>query len=180
MFAQLLKAGLVTALALGAIAVAPGVAAPSRANAEDAAFTITVDRVFVNQFGGIQVEGTMDCTAAVVAAYPNDADRPDMVLANPNWEATQYVGRTKVIRATYKSEIASPCYIKDEQGPYRWTTQTPFPDGQPTWLYSPDGKFGPGKIHVEAFGKGAGPIPTVPFPDLYAWGQADLKAQRAR
>lgn len=167
-----------------AVLLIGSVAAPD-ASAGERNFTVNIERVLVNAGGGIRVEGTMDCTAAVEQMYPNPAERPDAVLVSVRWDAYQYVGRTKVIHGSYDPGIAHPCWVKGETGSQPWSTVSPYPEGALTWVYSPDGRFATGKIHVEAFGEGGwevgGGAPTGETPDeLYDWAQADLKAVRAR
>jgi hypothetical protein len=160
---------------------------PRGADADEASFDAYADKVLVNKYGGIQVEGWWDCTEAVEQAYPEEADRPDSVLVNINWDATQYVGRTKVVQVSYDSGIAGECYKKDEAGPYRWSTFSDYPMGQPMWMYSPDGKFGSGKVHIDVEGVGgwavyydADPLPFRYEGGLYSFTQADLKAVRVK
>jgi hypothetical protein len=51
-------------------------------------------------------------------------------------------------------------------------------------MQSPDGKFAPGRVHIEVFGEGAAEIRDgqgYPFPfAIYSFSQADLKAAKAR
>ena len=180
---SLLFGGIVAALLLAL--TQGGIARPAIA-LEERSFVVVADTVLVNNMGGIWVGGSMDCTAAVVEAYPIEADRPDMVLVNPNWEAYQYVGRTKVIHASYGSGIASSCYINPELGqgscPCRWGTNSPFPVGLPQWVYSLDGKFAPGRIHIEVTGYGGWAVGgSEDFPySLWSFSQYDLKAVKAK
>lgn len=152
-------------------------------DADEASFDAYADKAWVNKYGGIQVEGWWDCSEAVELAYPDAADRPDMVLTNVNWDAYQYVGRTKVVHVSYDSAIAGACYIKDQPGPYRWYTLSPFPVGEPMWMYSSDGKFAPGKVHIDVTAVGGWAIGGESFPyegGLYSFTQADLKAVRVK
>lgn len=169
---------LALAALIGGMVALPATARP--AAAQELPFSIVIDKAEVNQYGGIRVEGTADCTAAVEAYYPNPADRPDQVLIGPWWTATQYVGKTKAISVAYESGIARPCYIKREAGPYRWYTVTAYPDSHPTWLYSPDGKFSPGRVHIEVATNGgweirAGQPSEAPYL-LVNFSQFDLRA----
>ncbi len=82
-----------------------------------------------------------------------------MVVVNMNWEALQYVGKSKTVFAEYDSGIASICYTNmdeslfpdwvDLDAPYSWETRYPYPTGTVQWVYSRDGKFAAGPIHIE-------------------------------
>lgn len=158
----------VVVLLLGTVAVV---------SATEAELYILADKVLVNKSGGITVEGSCDCTQAVVDRYGQDpAAHPDMVLLAVNWDAYQYVGRTKVVSAQYRAGIATPCYVKGQAGPYRWQTRFPFPIGDIQWVYSPNGKFAAGPIHVEVFSDGSLADDVM----LYGMSQADLRAVRPR
>jgi hypothetical protein len=144
-----------TATLLAALATALVPVGGASAQDYETRFLATVDQVLVNRYGGITVSGTLDCSEQVAAAnggeeyVPNDT----MVLVNANWTARQYVGRNKVVEATYLSGIAGPCYLKDSEGvvhaPLSWKTQYAYPVGDTQWVYSPSGKFGSGAIHIE-------------------------------
>jgi len=165
------------------------------ATAEENGFTQVADKVLVNRAGGILVSGTCNCTDAVVAYYGSEDLIPDdlVVLVGVEWDAYQYVGRTKVIHAQYRSAIAHPCYVNPDAVPppggewpsgpdYAWTTAYPYPVGGTQWVYSPDGKFGAGQIQVDVRYM-ADPDPENPtFGDvyLYSWSHADLKAVKVR
>ncbi len=157
---------------------------PRGAAADEASFDAYADKAWVNKYGGLLVEGWWDCTDAVVNAYPKEDDRPDSVLVNINWDAYQYVGRTKVVQVSYHSGIAGECYIKDQPGPYRWSTLSAFPMGQPMWMYSSDGKFASGRLHVDVTAVGGWAIGgAYPFPNengLYSFTQAELRAVRVK
>lgn len=178
-----------TGALLGMLAVVLALAGtgPRGVEADEASFDAVADKAWVNKYGGIQVEGWWDCTEAVEQAYPEEADRPDSVLVNINWDAYQYVGRTKVVQVSYESGIAGECYKKDEAGPYRWSTLSAFPMGQPMWMYSSDGKFGSGKVHIDVTAVGgwavyydSDPVPFRYENGLYSFTQADLKAVRVK
>ena len=124
----------------------------------------------VNRQGGITVNGTLDCTAEVADAYTWDPAVPDaanipantMVLVGVHWEAYQFLGRNKVIRARYDPGIANPCFnnnpaVGPVTAPWSWRTSYAFPVGTEQWVYSGDGKFAPGPIHIELVVEG------VPF-----------------
>jgi len=178
-----------TGALIGMLAVALALAGTGarRVDADEASFGAVADKAWVNKYGGIQVEGWWDCTEAVEQAYPVEADRPDSVLVNINWDAYQYVGRTKVVHASYESGIAGECYKKDEAGPYRWSTFSAYPMGQLIWMYSPDGKFASGKVHIDVKAVGgwavyydADALPFLYEGGLYSFTQADLKAVRVK
>ena len=168
-------------------------------------FTVTASTVLVNQRGGITISGTMDCSQAVNSAFsslepPAAPPAGFKALTDVSWDAYQYVGRTKVIHAEYRPGIAHPCY----PGPAAWGTTYGFPVGTTQWVYSPDGKFTPGRIHVEIFsgpglavlgepGVYCGPGVTIaPMPclsppgeegaysyyEIYAMSGWDLRAER--
>ena len=110
---------------------------------------LTVDRVYLNGKGGIEVEGTSWCPDA--EALPHGG--VDFLFAGVNWQALQYVGRKTALSAGYASGIAHPCWDAGEpdHGPYAWQTRYPYPDGGLMFVYSPSGKFGSNSIHIEAF-----------------------------
>jgi hypothetical protein len=111
---------------------------------------LTVDRVYLNSRGGIEVEGTSWCPdAADVLIGDFEGD----LYADARWTALQYVGRKgAAITASYDSAIAHPCWVGSDpdHGPYSWQTRYPYPDGSLRFVYSVNGKFGSGWIHVEA------------------------------
>ena len=61
-----------------------------------------------------------------------------MVVVNMNWEALQYVGKSKTVFAEYDSGIASICYTNMDESlfpdwvdlvaPYSWEHPVPLPD----------------------------------------------------
>jgi hypothetical protein len=157
-------AALVAVSAAIASAVAPsGVA--TAADTEQAIYA-TVDLVQVNRMGGITVSGSLDCTEQVAAIYGGAANIPldTMVLVNMNWDALQYVGKNKTVFAEYDSGIASICYTNldpslfpdwvDLVAPYSWDTRYAYPVGTVQWVYSRDGKFAAGPIHIELTASG--------------------------
>ena len=159
-------------------ALTPAATAPP-AEAEEVwkNFDAVADKVWVNKFGGITIEGWADCTQAVEETYPDPTDRPDVVVVNVNWDAIQYVGRTKVILAHYVSEIATQCYPV-VPGANRWWTWSP--TGQaPWWVYSADGKFAPGAVAVEVQGYGRF-VAGEDAVNLIMRSQAVIKAERYR
>lgn len=112
------------------------------------ALQVTVDRIYLNGRGGIEVEGTSWCPDA--AALIEGPSEP--LYAGASWQAIQYVGRKSAIHAGWDSAIAHPCWDVDDpdHGPYPWQTRYAYPSGALQFVYGYDGKFGSGSIHVEA------------------------------
>jgi hypothetical protein len=112
---------------------------------------LSVDRVYLNGKGGIEVEGTSWCPEA---ADVLSADPGAMAFANANWSAIQYIGRKAALHAEWASAIAHACWdgADPSHGPYAWQTRYAYPSGALQWVYAWDGKFGSGTIHVEAVG----------------------------
>lgn len=157
---RLRRAVAVSATLLATIATT--VLPPRSASAEgyEHSFDATVDAVLVNRYGGITISGTLDCTAAVADAYggAENIQADTTVFVSKSWVATQYVGRGKVVTASYDSGIASVCYTNDpaimswpgySEAPWPWSTQYGYPVGGTQWVYSSTGKFGAGSVHVE-------------------------------
>jgi hypothetical protein len=105
---------------------------------------LTIDRVWVNRYGGITAEGRLWCPTAQ-DLFPGFQD----IVLNVNWDATQYIGRKTAITARYESYFGSLC---DETPPPVWQTMKFAPGGgaEVGWIYSTSGKFATGSIHVEA------------------------------
>jgi hypothetical protein len=153
----------------------------------------TVDQVLVNRYGGITVSGTLDCTDAVAEIFGSMESIPadTTVLVSKSWTATQYVGRNKVVTASYSSGIASVCYTNDpafmqeaEVAPWPWSTRYAFPVGETQWVYSSNGKFATGPIHIELTIEGVPLVitngentDTHYFYDFSGW---DLRTTRVR
>jgi len=145
-----------TLLATAATAILP--AGSASADFSEHSFSATVNQVLVNRYGGITVSGNLDCSAAVADIYGGVENIPadTSVFVSKSWTATQYVGRNKVVTATYDSGIASVCYTNDPTmyygdvtAPWPWATLYAFPVGETQWVYSGTGKFATGPIHVE-------------------------------
>jgi len=176
-----------TAFLAAAAAVVP-VGSATAADYEHS-FGATVDQVLVNRYGGITVSGTLDCSAEVAAIYGGEELIPTdtSVFVSKNWTAFQYVGRNKVVTASYSSGIASVCYTNDPgmmngdvTAPWSWSTQYAFPVGETQWVYSATGKFATGPIHVELSVDGTSLTvgeDTHYFYDFSGW---DLRATKAR
>lgn len=172
---------LIAALAMASLLATT--AMPAAAADYEVSPTVTIDQVRVNRMGGITINGTVDCTADVTAMYDGAIPENTTMFVNVNWEASQMVGKNNVIYATYLSGIASICYTNDPAfaaGLGTWQTLFPFPTGTEQWVYSRDGKFSPGPIHVEIYVYGG---PFAVGEDNYAFytfGQRDLRATRSR
>lgn len=181
--------GLVATTATLVAALATTLVPVGSASAQDYehSFSSTVDTVLVNRYGGITVSGTLDCSAEVAEIYGGNIPADTSVFVSKSWVATQYVGRGKVVTARYDSGIASVCftndpgmYYGDTTAPWPWSTLYAFPVGDTQWVYSRNGKFGAGAIHVELT------IDSVPltvgadthtFYDFSGW---DLRASKVR
>lgn len=159
---------LLAALVAVSAALAAMVAPSSSATAADTeqAIDATVDLVQVNKMGGITVSGSVNCTDQVTAIYGGTDNIPvnTMVLVNMDWDALQYLGKTKTVFAEYDSAIATICYTNmdpslfpdwvDLVAPYSWDTRYGYPVGTVQWVYSQDGKFAAGPIHIELTAQG--------------------------
>jgi hypothetical protein len=106
----------------------------------------TVDRVYINRYGGVTAEGLAWCPA--LAAVPAG---PEPIIGI-NWDATQYVGRKTAIHGSYGSDIGKFCFdVADPLKPVRWTSMHPSGTGAETaWVYGVDGKFASGTIRIDA------------------------------
>lgn len=161
---------LLAALIAVSAAIATVVAPWGSATAADTeqAISATVDLVKVNKVGGITVSGSLDCTEQVAALYGGDVEsipEDTMVVVNMDWTALQYVGKNRTVFAEYDSGIASICYTNmdpslfpdwvDLEAPYSWDTRYAYPVGTVQWVYSRDGKFAAGPIHIELYSYGS-------------------------
>jgi hypothetical protein len=122
------------------------------------AMSVTVSRVYLNGGGGIEVEGTTLCRAAGLGIE-------GQLVADAHWTAIEYVGRRTAITATYDSAIAHTCWDSSHprHGPYAWETRYPYPSGAIQYVYSTNGRFSGGRIHVEAFSQTEALIITQNF-----------------
>lgn len=132
--------------------------------AEHAFDRFTVGTVYLNKSGGITIEGSIACSA-----FPPPPD-DGWIVVNVDWDAIQYVGRKTALRASYRSGIGTVCWTESGTGPYAWTTSYPYPQGGTMWVYSPDGKFGSGTIHVDAFAHGGYTSVHQDFDPTGGWG----------
>jgi hypothetical protein len=179
----------VTATLLAGMAAAILPVGSASAENYEHSFDSTVDQVLVNRYGGITISGTLDCSTQVADVYGGAANIPEntTVFVGKNWTATQYVGRGKVVTASYSSGIASICYTNDPgmyygdvTPPWPWSTLYGFPVGETQWVYSSNGKFTAGTIHVELAvdsSELAVGADTHYFYDFSGW---DLRATRVR
>jgi hypothetical protein len=136
--------------------------------AEPSALPIVANEVLVNKTGGITVSGTLDCAAAVNAydwsGLGGSLGNPPAnltILVNVSWTAYQPVGRKTMLQATFGSDHKDPCYntyADPNYGPVcggdtgsscRWITSNYTSTSTPVYVYSPQGKFAPGAIHVD-------------------------------
>jgi hypothetical protein len=120
--------------------------------------TQAVDGVKVNKTGGVTAWGTVDCTAEVAAYFaPGAIPANTVVLTNESWVARQSVGRKTVLQATYESNYANPCFdnrVGAGDGPYPWMTSQFNSTDTPYYVYSPNGVFKTGMIHVDLKSEG--------------------------
>lgn len=112
----------------------------------------TVDRVYLNRYGGISAEGLVRCSALAEKLGYAPLNPEDLPIANINWDATQYVGRKTAIHGSYGSDIGNPCVDpSDPSKPFRWTSRHPAGnDSVIGWLYGVDGRFASGTIVINA------------------------------
>lgn len=153
-------------------------------------------QVLVDRLGGITVSGTVDCTAEVEAAFPGGVPANLTVLAAVNWWAYQPAGRRKMIHAANNPSHAWTCYNSspDPQlgpvcggsaGPCRWITSNYGTSSTPFYVYSLDGRFVRGWIHVDTQGTGGYVIlggerrEDLDLTDMFALVGYDLRAVRA-
>jgi hypothetical protein len=107
----------------------------------------SVDRVYLNKTGGITAEGLISCRTMAETVAGVDP------IVNVSWDATQYVGRKTAIHGAYGSDVGSFCYDPDHPAtPLRWYSMHPGPGGEAVtaWVYGVDGKFGSGRVIIEA------------------------------
>ena len=132
---------------------------------EQAFEAFTVDRVFLNRYGAITVEGSLSCDLA----EGDELAANDMVLVNVNWDAIQYVGRKTAIHASWDSGIATPCWQNGSPGPFTWQTLYPYPQGGVQWVVGQDGKFGTSTVHVDANASGGYQVIRQGFDPTGTW-----------
>ncbi len=172
----------VPALVLGALMVAvstPAVAIPN-------GITTTVDSVLVNKTGGITVFGTMDCTAEVSAYYGGSIPANVTVGASTDWTAYQPAGRKTMIQASFASNHLQTCFNNNpslgpnqplcggSNGPCQWLTSNYGTAFTPFYVYSPNGRFKTGAIHVDLQTAG-----YDEYADMFNLSGFDLNATRA-
>lgn len=162
--------GLILAMAAPAAAVDPpaygGEWPPPDDTWDEATFaSFTVDRVFLNRYGAITVEGSLSCDLA----EGDELASVDMVLVNVNWDAIQYVGRKTAIHASWDSGIATPCWQNGSPGPFTWKTLYSYPQGGVQWIVGQDGKFGTSTIHIDADASGRYQVIRQDFDPTGTW-----------
>jgi hypothetical protein len=183
--------------AIGAFALLLALAVPSTPAAaygmHERTFPVTLTQVLVNRGGGITISGTLDCSAVVAEAYASaglSIPEHTAIFVGVRWTATQYVGRAKAVTATYDPGIAHPCFNNDPAldvpvvGPWTWSTKNPYPQGGEQWVYSTNGKFASGPIHVEVAVIEAEDGYTFEVAgetySLYHWSTWDVRAVKTR
>ena len=111
----------------------------------------TIDRVFINRYGGVTAEGTLLCSslAELYGIEPGKGEPPALGV---NWTATQYVGRKTAIHGSYSSDIANFCIDPEDPGaPQPWRSMHPGTGEAVTaWVYGENGKFASGSIRIDA------------------------------
>jgi hypothetical protein len=69
----------------------------------------TVDRVYLNRYGGVTAEGLAWCPSLAASPFGEGSTVSPYIAID--WDATQYVGRTTAIHGSYGSDIATPASI---------------------------------------------------------------------
>lgn len=177
-----------TASLVAALAAAVLPAGSASADSYEHSFTGTVDQVLVNRYGGITVSGTLDCSEQVAAIYGGVENIPadTTIYVGKQWTATQYVGRGKAVTASYSSGIASVCFNNNPalevgtSAPWTWATLYGFPVGTTQWVYSDNGKFSAGAIHVELTLEGSELQVGEDTHYFYSFSGWDLRAVKVR
>lgn len=147
------------ALAIGS-AGAVVVAARQGSGAENPPM-LTEPKVVVAKSGAVKASGMVDCSADVLAQWPDYEGAPDIVLTNVSWTANQRKGRS-VLSAVFEDHMASPCWARADapdvdpgrcrlnddgtQHPCTWDSQNYGSDG---WIFG-TGVFKTGSIHLAA------------------------------
>ena len=99
----------------------------------------TVDRVYLNRYGGVTAEGTAWCPGLAASPFG------PVPYINIDWDATQYVGRKTAIHGSYGSDIANMCFDPNQRtSPVRWTSMHPSGTGATTGTAAGTGTAGPG------------------------------------
>lgn len=182
---------------------------PERDATVEHEMAVVIDQVLLNRNGGIQVLGAARCDATdLIGDGLWVYDQDGQIIANANWDAIQYVGRRGAITASYDSGIGFVCFDTSDPGAWgSWGTFYAYPSGAPQWIYATNGKFGTGKIHIDADANSGLTVVTqgwlpgesywgAPYDpscdgldgdgfcavghDWYGWAQADLKPTRVR
>jgi hypothetical protein len=104
----------------------------------------TVDRIYLNRYGGITAEGRIACS-------PVDIAPDDGIYAGVWWTALQYAGRKTALTATAEMARAFECWTPQSDAVRPWTTVLRItPQDGVQWVYSLDGRFGTGPIYIDA------------------------------
>lgn len=168
------RVGIVLGLALVLVG---GAALPAHADTFEHSFTVAATQVLVNRYGGITVSGIIDCSAAVSDIYGSSVPNDLSIYFGKNWRATQYVGRGRAINAEWNSGIATDCSAPTFTA--AWGTQYAFPSGATQWVYSSQGKFQAGAIHIEVWSDSEIQVGADTWL-LAGWSGADLRAVKVR
>jgi hypothetical protein len=106
----------------------------------------TVDRVYLNRYGGVTAEGTAWCPSLAASPFG------PVPYIGINWDATQYVGRKTAIHGSYGSDIANTCFDPIHRTtPVRWTSMHPSgTEAATAWVYGENGRFASGTIRIDA------------------------------
>ncbi len=120
--------------------------------------TVVPTQALVDRLGGITISGTSDCTTEVRAAFPGGIPDKLTVAVGVNWTAYQPAGRRTMIHASFAANMAKPCYNRyaafgprcgGGAGPCPWITSNYSSGDTPFYVYSLDGKFVRGWVHVD-------------------------------
>lgn len=143
------------------VATGLGVLPALRGRGADNPPMLTEPKVLVSKQGAVTASGMVDCSADVLAQWPDYVGAPDMVLTNVSWTVNQRKGRS-VLSATYEDHQASPCWSKPDVlyldpgrcrenadgtlHPCRWDSSMYGSDG---WVFG-SGVFKTGTVHLAA------------------------------
>lgn len=173
--------------AVAALVVVAGSAAvpATMGRGADSPPMLTEPRVMVSKQGAVTASGMVDCSADVLAQWPNYEGAPDIVLTNVSWTANQRKGRS-VLSAQFQDGQASPCWARPDAPyldpgrcrenadgtlhPCRWDS---FLYGSDGWVFG-SGVFKTGSVHLAATMEGG--YYFVPSdPELYDLGSFEMR-----
>ena len=134
---------------------------PAIAAAQERFPYLTEPSVQVSRLGAVRAGGMVDCSADVLAMWPDYVGAPEVVLTNVSWTANQRKGRS-VLTARFEDAMASPCWARPgaqwvepdrcrlhDDGtlhPCKWDTNNYGSDG---WVFG-NGVFKTGATHLTA------------------------------